>query len=70
MLVLELYGVSVLAYYACCTTVLVCARSTIEYSRNKDIKNACKNLETNIKTSALLWGAIWPAWLLKLWLRK
>ncbi len=70
MLIVELYCASVLSYYACCAAVLICAKSTTNYTRNKDIKNACMNLETKIKSSALLWGGIWPIWLAKLWIRK
>jgi len=70
MEILEVYLQTVLTYYACCATAIICAKSTHGYTRNKDIKNACTNLETKIKNSALLWGAIWPVWLVKLWLRK
>jgi len=70
MLVLELYCMSVVAYYACCTALLMTIRSTVSYSRNKDIKNACTNLEAKVKSSALKWGPIWPLWIAKLWLRK
>lgn len=70
MLLLELYCVTVVAYYACCAALVMSARSTLDYTRNKDIKNACMNLEGKIKASALKWGVVWPIWVAKLWLRK
>ena len=70
MILLEVYCYTILTYYACCATALMCAKSTHEYTRSKDIKNACTSLETKIKNSALMWGPVWPAWLVKLWLRK
>ena len=60
----EIYGITVLMCYTVTTAALLCVRETKGYTRNKDIKNACANIEDKIKKEALPWGIVWPAWLL------
>ena len=67
---IELYVVTVLIFYACCASIFLCARSTKNYTRIKDIKNACTNLERSVKKDAVLWGVVWPIWFVKLLLKR
>ncbi len=70
MLLLDIYLVSLMVYFACVSTVYICSRAVSEYTRNKDIKNTCSFLIKNVKSQALPWGIVWPVWLAKLALKK
>ena len=60
---IELYAVSVCVLYGCCATVIVCCKEVAEYSRSKDLKNACNHLREKTKKTGMAWGFVWPAWL-------
>ena len=60
---IELYAVSVCIFYGCCATVLMAGKEVRDYTRNKDLKNACIHLEDKAKKVGMVWGFVWPAWL-------
>jgi hypothetical protein len=69
MTLLEVYLITVLMFYACCAAIYLSSQSVAQYTRNKDLKNACKHLTDKLK-KAIVWGGLWPAWLLRLWFKR
>jgi hypothetical protein len=68
-LILEAYVISIAAFYIQCISIFICSSSIKSYTRSKDIKNACMNLERQLKKSVLM-GSIWPLWLMKLFIKR
>jgi hypothetical protein len=62
--VIELYAASVCIFYGCCATVIMSCREVAGYTRSKDLKNACTHLSNKTKSSGMVWGFIWPVWLI------
>lgn len=61
---IELYAVTVCIFYGCCGTVLMGCKEVLGYTRSKDLKNACTHLSAKVKKIGMIWGFIWPAWLI------